>query len=80
MSRSMLIFSLVAELLVSGVAFAKPRNTAKCLANCDAMQKKFEKSCKSQMPSGKCDGRGKALVDDLDKRCREECTATKKKK
>ena len=74
MSRSTLICSLAIELLFAPLAFAgDPKGQEKCLANCETMHKKFEKTCKQTGQNGKCEGRGKGMVDDLDKACKDEC-------
>ena len=78
MSRSTLTFSLIVELLLAPAAFAAKGGAEKCLANCDTMHKKFEKACKTNGQGGRCEGRGKTMVDDLDKRCKEECAKRKK--
>ncbi len=92
MFRSTPIFSLVAELLVAALLVAgllvpigaaaapKPSKFERCVSGCDAMSEKMEKTCKAQMPGGKCDGRGRALVDDLDKKCKDSCEKKRGKK
>jgi hypothetical protein len=77
MSRSTLIFSLVAELLLApatGLA-AKKGGLEKCFADCDQLRKSAEKSCKKAAPGGKCDSR---VYDDVVKRCKAECAKRNK--
>lgn len=81
MSRSTLTFWLVAELvLIAPAALAAPKGDklARCLATCDQMKDRFEKSCKQTAQGGKCEGRGRALVSDMDKQCRDSCAKRKK--
>jgi len=82
MFRSTLICLLAAELFVAPAALAKPKpdKFQRCMANCDQLKEKVEKACKSAMPGGKCDGRGRGYADDIDKKCREDCDKKKNKK
>ena len=74
MWRSLPICWLVAELLVAPAVFAS--GNEKCEANCAAMKKKFEKTCKEKF-GGSCSGRGKALVKEFDKACTDDCAKRK---
>ncbi|MBL8952509.1 MAG: hypothetical protein JNK82_17145 [Myxococcaceae bacterium] len=82
MSRSTLTFFIAAELLFASAVLAapKPGRVEKCMANCDAVVAKMEKSCKAQMPGGRCDGRGRAIVDEVEKSCRDNCEKKRNKK
>ncbi len=81
MSRSTLTFWLVAELVFfapAALAAPKPDKLTRCLTTCDQMKDRFEKACKQSGQGGKCEGRGRTLVSDMDKQCRDSCTKRKK--
>lgn len=77
MSRSLPICFLVAELLLAPTALGK--SLQKCLDNCTTIDKTFEKTCKEKSPNGKCEGRGKAMVQDFKKKCEQDCAARQPK-
>jgi hypothetical protein len=78
MSRSLPVCCLIAELVLASAALAKTKQ--ECLANCDAFNQQFDKACKAKGQGGQCDGRAKAMVGDLKKKCQEDCEAREEKK
>lgn len=76
MSPSLPIFWLVAELLVAPAAMGGSAET--CQVNCAKLTKEFEKACKKS-GGGKCAGQAKALGNDLDKKCAEDCAKRRSK-
>ncbi len=54
------------------MALAANKNPENCIANCALTNKQFENTCKEK-GGGKCEGHRKAIVDDFDKKCQDDC-------
>lgn len=78
MLRCLPTLCLAVELLLAPSVFAGTKE--QCVANCEEMDKQFQKACKEKGQGGKCEGRGKAMVNDFKKMCLADCDERDAKK